>query len=35
MFSPLVKPLVKRVFVAEMDIFNRTLERDYANRKLV
>ena len=28
-FSPMVKPFVKRVFVGEMKVFIRTLEEDY------
>ncbi len=34
-FSPLVKPLVKRVFVSEMDIFIKTLENDFAQHKVM
>jgi len=34
-FSPVVKPFVKKVFVGEMDIFIRTLERDYTKQKIV
>ncbi len=29
LFSPVVKPLVKRVFTSEMEIFIRKLEEDY------
>jgi len=34
-FSPMVKPFVKRVFVGEMKVFIRTLEEDYRKSKLV
>ena len=34
-FSPLVKPFVKRVFAGEMKIFTRTLEEDYRKSKPV
>ncbi len=29
LFSPIVKPFVKRIFSGEMDIFNKTLEDEY------
>jgi hypothetical protein len=32
LFSPVVKPFVKRVFAAEMKIFIQTLENDYRRR---
>jgi hypothetical protein len=31
-FSPLVKPFVKRVFVGEMKVFIRTLEKDHGKQ---
>jgi hypothetical protein len=34
-FSPIVKPFVKRVFSGEMKVFIRTLELDYQKSKLV
>ena len=34
-FSPIVKPFVKRVFAGEMKVFIRTLELDYRKRKPV
>ena len=34
-FSPVVKPFVKRVFAGEMKIFTRTLEEDYRKSKPV
>ena len=33
LFSPIVKPLVKRVFAGEMKTFIRALEDDYRRRK--
>jgi hypothetical protein len=33
LFSPLVKPFVKRVFSSEMEIFIKTLERDFSLKK--
>ena len=35
LFSPLVRPFVKRIFVNEMEIFIKTLERDFASRKVI
>jgi hypothetical protein len=35
LFSPLVQPFVKRIFVSEMKIFINTLEKDFACRKMI
>jgi hypothetical protein len=34
-FSPIIKPFIKRVFVGEMDVFILTMEKDFADRKKV